>query len=83
MVFISLIVAPDFKSSRLTACLSSSVMPSIGSTNKDEPPPRDQAEHGIVGGEVADRFENAPRGEKACGVGYRVRRFDDLDALAR
>jgi hypothetical protein len=37
--FISLMLAPDFSSALLTACLSSSVRVSAGATRREEPPP--------------------------------------------
>ena len=82
--FISLMVAPDLSSARLTACLSSSVTSPSGRASKRRAAAGDQAQHQIVGAQRPARSRRMRVARlQAGGVGHRMRRLDDLDALAR
>ena len=81
--FISLMVAPHASSARLTACLRSRSSPAAGSGNSAEPPP--EIRHSTRSSSLRSRTRSSMRcaARMPAASGHRMRRFDDLDALAR
>src|SRR5215211_6814429 len=79
--FISLIPAPDLRSARLTACLSDSVSPSIGSGSSEEPPPEIRHSTKSSGASPADHLQNAPGRPLAGLVRHGMSGLDHLNVV--
>ena len=77
--FISVIVAPDLSSARLTCCLSAKVRPGAAQCQQCRGAARDQAEHEIIGREPAHRRQDARRRRRTRRVGHGMGGLDDLD----
>ena len=77
--FISVIVAPDLSSARLTCCLSAKRQAGGGECQQCRGAARYQAEHEIIGREPAHRREDPRRRRRTRRVGHGMGGLDDLD----
>ena len=81
--FISVMLAPQASSARLTACLSASVRPGAGAASRAEAPPDISAMTRSSSVRFWTRSSSRLRAAFAVFVGDRVGGFDDLDAAGR
>ncbi len=80
---ISPMLAPERSSAAVSARFSASVMPAAGAASRAEPPPEISASTRSCCGQPRNFAQNARRRRLARRIRHRVRRLDDLDALAR
>jgi hypothetical protein len=83
MPLISPIGAPEARSAWVSACFSAKVIPAAGWISSAEPPPeiRARTKSSLAAGR--QQLQHPRGGGNTRGVGHRMRRLDDLDALAR